>query len=251
MGKLVLFEVNDYGVIYLNRANKRNAISVQMASELLSALDKLQNTNIPFLVIKSAGEKVFCAGGDLRDLHSELNEAEALEKLSVMKEVLFEIINFPVPVICILQGNALGGGCELATACDIRIAKAGTEFGFVQSNLGILPGWGGGAILYEKIQPSFALHWLTEGKVYDVAYLHEKGWIQEIIPIEEWNDESFVLKGYTSKSIEQMRFLKAQFIESLDLERLFEKMTQESARCASLWASEKHQAVLEEFYKKN
>lgn len=111
------------------------------------------------------------------ELHGGMEASEALEKLRVMKEVLYEIVTFPVPVICLLQGNAFGGGCELATACNIRIAKAGTEFGFVQSNLGILPVWGGGAILYEKIQPSFALQWLIEGEMYDAASLLENGWI--------------------------------------------------------------------------
>lgn len=250
MEKLVVHEAKDYGVISLNRPNKRNAISLQMASELRSALNSMKAAEIPFLVIKSTGDDVFCAGGDLRDLHAEMNESEALEKLSVMKEVLYEIVTFPVPVICLLQGSALGGGCELATACDIRIAKAGTNFGFVQSNLGILPGWGGGAILYEKIQPSFALNWLTEGEMYPANYLLDNNWIQKVAPIDDWYNEAAILQNYTSKSIAQMQFLKAQFLGSFQIEQLSKKMSQESARCASLWASEKHRAVLEQFYNK-
>src|SRR5690625_2983163 len=129
-----------------------------MAEQLSQLLEEIREHPISFLVIKSAGDTVFCAGGDLNDFHGSLNEEEAYNTLHIMKQVLFQIVTFPVPTICLLQGNALGGGCELATACDIRIAKENTSFGFVQSNLGILPGWGGGALLYEKLLLSLGAH---------------------------------------------------------------------------------------------
>src|SRR5690625_5646758 len=87
---------------------------------------------------------MFCAGGDLINFHGELTPDEAFSRLYPMKEVLYDIASFPVPTICLLNGDALGGGCEIATACDFRIAKETTKFGFVQSKLGIVPGWGGG-----------------------------------------------------------------------------------------------------------
>src|SRR5699024_4071362 len=105
-------------------------------------IKNIHTETISFLVIESNGSTSFCAGGDLYEYHGELTEDEAFEKLSVMMHVLRSIILFPLPVIALLGGNAFGGGCELATACDFRIAKEGTQFGFVQSNIGILPGWG-------------------------------------------------------------------------------------------------------------
>lgn len=250
MGKLVTYEENNYGVIYLNRAEKRNAISIEMAEQFSELLHKVENRTIPFLIIKSAGEDVFCAGGDLNDFHGQLNEKEAYETLHVMKQVLFQIVSFPVPTICLLQGNALGGGCELATACDIRIAKEQTKFGFVQSNLGILPGWGGGALLYEKVAPSFALQWLTKGTMYDAGFLLQKGWLHEVVTRTNWTDENAILHKYMNKSVEQMRYLKSQYIESLSLPTLLEKMEKESTRCASLWESEQHQKIVEQFLNK-
>src|SRR5699024_697965 len=122
---------------------------------------------------------------------------------------------------CLLQGNALGGGCELATACDFRFAKEDTTFGFVQSNLGILPGWGGGAILYKKVASSFAFQWVTKGSVYGANYLYEKGWIHSVITNEEWKDIRPYLQPFLSKSYEQMGYLKAQFLEELDVEALY------------------------------
>src|SRR5699024_10449836 len=101
-----------------------------------------------------AESNVFCAGGDLNELNDELTEDEAYEDLKLMKDFLYKLATFPLPTIALLHGMALGGSCELANACDFRIAKEKTRFGIVQNNLGILPGWGGGAMLFENIADS-------------------------------------------------------------------------------------------------
>lgn len=247
VSNFITYTETDYGTILLNRPEKRNAISLEMANELSTLLDDLKEKEIKFLVVKSAGEGVFCAGGDLNDFHGALSEKEAYDTLHTMKLVLSKIVSFPVPTICLLQGDALGGGCELATACDIRIAKETAKFGFIQSNLGILPGWGGGALLYEKVHPSFALQWLTEGKMLDAHFLMQKGWLHKIIPEEEWIDEEKVLEDYMKKSITQMEYLKTQYMESLSIPTLLEKMDKESARCANLWSSPKHEKIVKQF----
>src|SRR5699024_11506322 len=121
--------------------------------------------------------------------------------------VLYSIATFPVPVICLLQGNALGGGCELATACDIRIAKSDTNFGFIQTKVGILPGWGGGALLYKKQLMDLAYHWLLTGEINDTTYLYEKTWLQEEHKDKEWNIDQ-LLTPYINKSITKKEYLK-------------------------------------------
>lgn len=246
----MLYEEKEYGVLTLNRPEKRNAISIEMARQLSALLTEMKERPIPFLVIKSAGEGVFCAGGDLNELHGELSEQEAYETLNIMKQVLYQIVSLPIPTIGLLHGNALGGGCELATACDIRIAREGTTFGFVQSNLGILPGWGGGAILYEKVSPSFALQWLTEGEMYPARFLLEKGWLHQLVDEVSWNDIDDLLQPYIRKSVKQMQYLKAQFKAAIKVDELLEKMDVESSNCASLWASEHHQQVVQSFLNK-
>ncbi len=248
MKELISYEEKqEYGVILMNRPEKRNAISIEMANDLTLLLEEIKDRPIKFLVIKSAGDKVFCAGGDLNDFHGNLSEEAAYETLHTMKQVLFQLVTLPIPTICLLQGNALGGGCELATACDIRIAKQNSHFGFVQSNLGILPGWGGGALLYEKVHSSFALQWLTEGNMYSSSFLLQKGWLHEVIHEDEWGDEEKTLRPYTNKSLEQLRYLKSQYVEALSVPTLLEKMEKESVRCSSLWASEQHQNKVKEF----
>src|SRR5690625_2189907 len=236
-----------YGTIYLNRPEKRNALSINMAQQFKQTLEQAKEESISLLLIKSKGEQIFCAGGDLNDFHAALTEEEAYKSLHIIKQILVQLITFPVPTICAMQGDAFGGGCELATACDIRIAKENSEFGFIQSNLGILPGWGGGALLYEKVMPSFAYQWLTEGSIYDATFLAEKGWLHNIIAASEWEDESIYLNKYMKNSVDQMRFLKSQYIESLQMPSLVEKMDKELFRCVQLWNSEQHQQAVRRF----
>src|SRR5699024_8298113 len=120
-----------------------------------------------------------------------------------MNEVLYSIATFPVPVICLLQGNALGGGCELATACDIRIAKSDTNFGFIQTKVGILPGWGCGALLYKKQLMDLAYHCLLTGAIHDTTYIYEIGWLQEVHQEKDLNIVQ-LLASYINKCIKQM-----------------------------------------------
>src|SRR5699024_2447443 len=97
MNKIITNEEKDgNGILLINRANKRNAISTEMGADLLQLFQEIKERPIRFLLIKSAGNNVFCAGGDLNDFHSDLNEQEAYEMLSTMKQVLFQIVAFPV-----------------------------------------------------------------------------------------------------------------------------------------------------------
>jgi len=251
MRELVVYNFTEdhYSVITLNRPNKHNAISISMANELKRAIEQAKEDGGKFLVIQSINGDVFCAGGDLKDFHSDLSEEQVFPQLYKMKEVLTELISFPVPTICLLSGDAYGGGCELATACDIRIAKENTKFGFVQSNLGILPGWGGGALLYEKVHSSFALRWLMEGSVFSSSYLHKQGWIHQEVPEDQW-DEKGILKAYITKTREQMTFLKTQYKENLSSLSLSAKMNEEVRLCSTLWGSQKHKQAIESILNK-
>src|SRR5699024_4983776 len=169
VSEMVIYERHEqgFGIIRLNRPEKHNAISPAMIDLLKEYIQTAKEDRIKFLVITGTGDKTFCAGGDLNELHGALSQDEAFALRYPMKEVLYELASFPLPTICLLNGNAFGGGCELATACDFRYAKENTEHGFIQSTLGILPGWGGGTLLYEKVGSNFAYHWLTEGRKYD------------------------------------------------------------------------------------
>lgn len=236
-----------YGVLTINRANKLNAISVAMARAFKSSLLQAKKENIKFLIITGAGDRMFSAGGDLTDLHGGLSTEKAFSRLYPMMEVLELLISFPVPVIGLLNGDALGGGCEIATACDIRIAKKSTKFGFVQSNIGILPGWGGGEILYKKVQPSFALDWLVRGNIYDADELMERGWIHQVVGKETWDNPQQLLKGFINKTDKQMRLFKGQYNANISSTELPQLMLQEVKNSASLWETPEHIKAVQEF----
>ncbi|HLR40263.1 MAG TPA: enoyl-CoA hydratase/isomerase family protein [Virgibacillus sp.] len=240
-----------YSVIKLNRVEKHNAISNEMISALKNCLEQVKQDDIKCLVITGSGDKMFCAGGDLINFHGELTPDEAFSHLYPMKEVLYEIASFPIPTICLLNGDALGGGCEIATACDFRIAKETTKFGFVQSKLGIVPGWGGGTLLYEKVHPTFAYQWIMEGEIFDASTLKEQGWIHHIIPEEEWGDYDSILKTYLSKSTAQMHYLKSQYLKKMTALALSAQMNEEVRNCANLWDSAEHKEAVEKFMNRN
>lgn len=236
-----------YCKITLSRPEKRNAVSTEMVQELRSALEQARETEIKFLVITGAGDRMFCAGGDLNDFHGGLTPNDAFHQLYAMKEVLYDIVSFPVPTICLLNGNAVGGGCEIATACDFRIAKESTSFGFVQSKLGITPGWGGGVLLYEKVHPSFAYSWLIEAHVYEAPFLLDKGWVHRIVPIEKWDDETEILSIYLARSLKQMEALTKQYKQKVGALSLSALMNEEVRSCSMLWDSKEHIDAVERF----
>lgn len=240
-----------YSMITLNRPEKRNAVSVEMVQELREVIKQARETEIKFLVITGSGETMFCAGGDLKDLHGNLSPEDAFHQLYAMKEVLFDIVSFPVPTICLLNGDALGGGCEIATACDFRIAKESTTFGFVQTKLGITPGWGGGALLYEKVHSSFAYSWLIEAERYGADLLKKAGWINRIVPTELWDDQAEVLSSYVSKSVTQMEILSKQYKQKVGVLGLSALMDGEVRNCAMLWDSKEHVDAVNNFLNKD
>lgn len=253
MTKNIIYEKNktyNYGLITLNRPEKRNAISKSMIDQLKLSIERAKSDEIKALVITGEGEKTFCAGGDLTYFHPELSTEEAFSRLYEMKEVLFDLLSFDVPTICLLNGSAFGGGCELATACDIRIAREGTYFGFVQSSLGIIPGWGGGELLYHKVNPNFAFQWLVEGTVLDTEQLHASGWLHDVVVDDSWHHIDRVLEKYLMNTIEQMSYLKLQYKQHLATLSFSATMNEEVRQCSELWGSTRHRSQVKQILNK-
>lgn len=252
MAELVQYETTaeGYGIIRLNRPEKHQAVSPEMAALFLEKIRIAKSDPIKFLVITGTGDNMFCAGGDLNYLHGDLNTDEAFQALYPMKECLYDIVSFPVPTVCLLNGDALGGGCEIATACDFRIGKQGTKFGFVQTKLGIIPGWGGGVLLYEKVDPNFAFQWLLEAEVFSIEYLQQKGWIHKIIKADQWAQINDILAPFISKSKDQLAILKAQYNKKLSVLSLAAEMNEEVRHCANLWETPEHKEAVAKFFSK-
>jgi len=152
----------------LNNPASLNALNSQMLDELNNALDQIsKNDNIRVLVITGAG-RAFVAGADISQM-SGMSEEEALEFGRKGSLVFRKIETLPIPVIAAVNGFALGGGCELAMACDIRVASDKAKFGQPEVTLGITPGFSGCVRLTKIAGAGFAKEMIFTGKIIESA----------------------------------------------------------------------------------
>lgn len=145
MTSLVHFSIQDeqIGIMTLNRPEQANSLSAPMLEEINQLIQEIKHDeSIRCLLITGAGSKVFCAGADLKERRL-MTEAEAKGAVLSIQQTFIEIESIPVPVIAVMNGHALGGGLELALACDLRIARAGARLGLPETGLAIIPGAGG------------------------------------------------------------------------------------------------------------
>lgn len=162
--KNIMIEVKeDVFFLTLNRPEARNALDATMLTEIESAISEAElDDGVKSIVIQGAGEKVFAAGADIK----QLNERKPLEALVPGMQGLYnKIEDCPKVTIAAVHGFALGGGCELALACDIRIATEKAKFGLPELNLGIIPGAGGTQRLSRIVGKGRALDMVLTGKI--------------------------------------------------------------------------------------
>lgn len=129
--------------ITLTRPNAANALSIQMVEELQNILNEIKyDSTIRCVIITGQGNKSFCAGADLKE-RSSMNEKEVKQTVHSIRQIINNVESLPLPVIAAINGAALGGGTELALACDLRIASENAILGLTETSLGIIPGAGG------------------------------------------------------------------------------------------------------------
>ena len=140
----VLFHIDGHiATITINKPQVLNALSTEVLTDLNQVLDEVEKVeNIYAVILTGAGEKSFVAGADISEMKDK-NKTQAAEYGAFGNKVFLRIENFPCPVIAAVNGFALGGGCELAMACDIRIASETARFAQPETGLGITPGFGG------------------------------------------------------------------------------------------------------------
>jgi enoyl-CoA hydratase len=144
--------------VVIDRPEKRNALSRTVLESLKSTFEHhATDEAVKVAVLRGSGDKSFAAGGDLNDLAGVKTRADAETMSRDARAALDAVRRFPVPVVAALNGDALGGGAELAVACDARIAAAHARIGFVQGRLAITTAWGGGIDLMSLAGPSRAL----------------------------------------------------------------------------------------------
>jgi enoyl-CoA hydratase len=170
-------------IITINRPEKRNALNIQTRAEGAAILDELHDDDaIRVVVFTGAGDKAFIAGADI----AEFAGRTALQQRAIMLERgLFNAIDtFPKPVIAMVNGYCLGGGCELALACDIRIASENASFGQPEINLGIIPGGGGTQRLPRLIGEGKAMEMILTGEIINAQEAFRCGLVNQVVPAD-------------------------------------------------------------------
>ncbi|TAA72087.1 enoyl-CoA hydratase/isomerase family protein [Planococcus salinarum] len=232
----------------IDRPEIRNAIN----DEVMLGLEKLVERAIAELprlvVITATGDRAFCSGGDLSVFHALETEEEAYPMLKRMGDVLYAIKTLPVPVAALVNGTAVGGGCEIATACDYRLVRSHVNAGFIQGTLAITSGWGGGTYLFEALKHDHALKMLSEARLYSAEELYANGWATAIIQ-DEGDVERF-LESFRNVLPEVHRAYKEMAVRKWKATDLEARVEAEIRRCARLWASDAHHAAVANFLKR-
>jgi enoyl-CoA hydratase len=171
-------------IITINRPDKRHALNIQTRAEGAAALDELRaDESVRVVIITGAGDKAFIAGADI----GEFAGRTAVTQRDVMtgRSLFTAIDTFPKPVIAMVNGYCLGGGCELAMACDLRIASERASFGQPEINLGIIPGGGGTQRLTHLVGEGQAMQLILTGEIINAQAAHAIGLVNMVVPHEE------------------------------------------------------------------
>jgi enoyl-CoA hydratase len=185
MDKTILRETEGrVAILTINRPDKLNALNQQVRDEALVELEAIaKDDSIGVVVITGAGEKSFIAGADISEFEgrSPFDQREAMASPRV-----FDIMSsFPKPVIAMINGFCLGGGCELASSCDLRIASDKARFGQPEIKLGLIPGGGGTQRLPRLIGMGQTLRLVLSGDMIDAAEAARIGLVEMVFPADE------------------------------------------------------------------
>jgi enoyl-CoA hydratase/carnithine racemase len=171
--------------VLLDRADKRNALDEAFLTELLDVAILASRDDSVRLVMLRSTSSIFCAGADLNEWANV--DPRTAQRLSALGSHAFQALaDLPVPVVAALEGAALGGGLELALACDLRIGSENCRVGFPEPRLGNSPAWGGMPRLVAAVGPAFARDMLLTGDTISAVHAHRIGILQRLCDASEF-----------------------------------------------------------------
>jgi enoyl-CoA hydratase len=171
-------------ILTINRPDKLNALNDQVRNDMLEILGQIEHDDgIGVVVLTGAGEKSFIAGADIGEFagRTPFDQRHAMRSPRI-----FDVMaSYPKPVIAMINGFCLGGGCELAMSCDLRIASEKARFGQPEINLGLIPGGGGTQRMPRLVGAGHALRLILTGEMIGAAEAKEIGLVEMVVPAEE------------------------------------------------------------------
>ncbi|MBC3540799.1 enoyl-CoA hydratase/isomerase family protein [Rufibacter sediminis] len=182
---------NKGGILFItiNRPSKMNALNIETVKEINNAMQEVyDDPEVRGVILTGSGEKAFVAGADIAEI-AELNEVNGRRFAERGQDVFSMIEESPKPVIAAVNGFALGGGCELAMACHIRVASENARFGQPEVNLGIIPGYGGTQRLTQLVGKGKAMELMMTGDMISAAEAKEIGLVNHVTSPEALQDK--------------------------------------------------------------
>lgn len=213
--QLLTTNINEQGflLITINRADKMNALNTQLLQELASILEQYKADDaVKGVVITGAGNKAFAAGADISEFQNF--DTDGGRKMAANAYPIFKLIEcYPKAIIAAVNGYALGGGCELAMACHIRVASTNARFGQPEVNLGIIPGYGGTQRLIQLIGKGKALELLMTGDMVKADQALQLGLVNHLVAQEELLPKCYEI---LTKIATKAPFAISQIIDCVD-----------------------------------
>jgi len=249
--KNILLNITEHiAVVTLNRPDKLNALNHETLLEIKSVFEKLNSDeNVFVVIVTGSGEKAFVAGADI----SEINKLNMLDgkKFAEFGQNVFSLIEkFEKPVIAAVNGFALGGGCELALSCHIRIASENAKFGQPEVNLGIIPGYGGTQRLTRLINSGRSIEMILTADMIDANEALRIGLVNKVYPQNELQTKAMEMAAKIASKGQQAIRLAIKAVKVVDEVSLSEGQNMEATLFALCCGTEDFQEGTKAFLEK-
>jgi 2-(1,2-epoxy-1,2-dihydrophenyl)acetyl-CoA isomerase len=169
----------------LNRPQARNALDLTMRRELVGALDDIENDPSARVVVLTGAGGHFCAGGDVKSMQPGAASADGRARVQALNKLVMRLVEFPRPVIAMVDGFAVGAGCNLALCCDFIVASDRAKFGEVFAKIGLVPDGGGSWLLPRLVGLARAKELIFTADIFDAAEAERIGLVNRVVPAAE------------------------------------------------------------------